>query len=167
VPYLKACKPWLATSGLPPTRGRSHGKKEKPPPPRFRPPATPRRPFALSGSRAWSMPTYPRTVRERSCAFVVASAPKIPRSVVLFAFPHAVVAEVPLVAPFHYVVVENDVVIVDPGTVALADLRKEHKPTTARSHLAHWWFCKLDLDDKILRRSMFSKNWAASARAIC
>jgi hypothetical protein len=45
---------------------------------------------------------------------------EIPRSVALFAFPDAVIAQVPQVAPFRYVVVENDVVIVDPADYAIA-----------------------------------------------
>ena len=45
---------------------------------------------------------------------------EIPRSVALFAFPDAVIAQVPQVAPFRYIVVENDVVIVDPTDYEIA-----------------------------------------------
>ena len=116
---------------------------------------------------------------------------EIPRSVVLFAFPNAVIADVPLVAPFRYVVVENDVVIVDPARWRLPTCTRSLSPITTRSaafdrpggddlepprqlllwhplgtqalpgsraHLAHRWFCKLDLDDKIPHRSTFSEN---------
>jgi hypothetical protein len=38
---------------------------------------------------------------------------EVPRSVTLFAFPDAVIARVPQVAPYRYIVVEDDVVIVD------------------------------------------------------
>ncbi len=45
---------------------------------------------------------------------------EIPRRVALFAFPDAVIAQVPQVAPFRYIVVENDVVIVDPAAYEIA-----------------------------------------------
>jgi hypothetical protein len=45
---------------------------------------------------------------------------KIPRGVALFAFPDAVIADVPQVASFRYIVVENDVVIVDPADYEIA-----------------------------------------------
>lgn len=45
---------------------------------------------------------------------------EIPRSVSLFAFPDALVAQVPQIAPFRYIVVENDVVIVDPAAHEIA-----------------------------------------------
>ena len=45
---------------------------------------------------------------------------EIPRRVALFAFPNALIAQVPQVAPFRYIVVENDVVIVDPAAYEIA-----------------------------------------------
>ncbi|MFZ1101700.1 MAG: hypothetical protein WAN86_02305 [Hyphomicrobiaceae bacterium] len=45
---------------------------------------------------------------------------EIPRGVALFTFPHAVMADVPQVALFRYIVVENDVVIVDPADYEIA-----------------------------------------------
>lgn len=44
---------------------------------------------------------------------------EIPRTVALFPFPEDVVARVPAIGPFRYVVVENDVVIVDPESYAI------------------------------------------------
>ena len=103
---------------------------------------------------------------------------------------YAVIADVPLVAPSRYVVVENDVVIVDPARWRLTCTRSLSPITTrsaafdrpggddpepprqlllwhplgthalsgSRVHLAHRWFCKLDLDDKIPHRATFSEN---------
>lgn len=45
---------------------------------------------------------------------------EIPRSVELFRFPEHVVARVPEVAPFRYIVVDNDLVIVDPRDYEIA-----------------------------------------------
>jgi len=45
---------------------------------------------------------------------------EIPRRVALFAFPNALIAQVPQLAPFRYIVVENDVVIVDPAAYEIA-----------------------------------------------
>jgi uncharacterized protein DUF1236 len=45
---------------------------------------------------------------------------EVPRSVTLFAFPDAVIAQVPKVAPFRYIVVDDDVVIVDPADYEIA-----------------------------------------------
>jgi hypothetical protein len=45
---------------------------------------------------------------------------EVPRSVTLFAFPDAVIAQVPQVASFRYIVVEDDVVIVDPADYEVA-----------------------------------------------
>ena len=45
---------------------------------------------------------------------------EIPRSVELFRFPEAVLARVPQVAPFRYIVVGDDVVIVDPRDYEIA-----------------------------------------------
>ena len=45
---------------------------------------------------------------------------EIPRSVELLAFPDALIAQVPQIASLRYIVVENDVVIVDPATYGIA-----------------------------------------------
>jgi hypothetical protein len=45
---------------------------------------------------------------------------EIPRSVELLAFPDALIEQVPQIASLRYIVVENDVVIVDPATYGIA-----------------------------------------------
>jgi Protein of unknown function (DUF1236) len=45
---------------------------------------------------------------------------EIPRSVELFVFPAALIAQVPQIASFRYIVVEDDVVIVDPAAYEIA-----------------------------------------------
>jgi Protein of unknown function (DUF1236) len=45
---------------------------------------------------------------------------EIPRRVELFVFPVALIAQVPQVASFRYIVVEDDVVIVDPAVYEIA-----------------------------------------------
>lgn len=50
---------------------------------------------------------------------------EISRSVSLFAFPDDLIAQVPQVAPFRYIVVENDVVIVDPADYEIAMVLSE------------------------------------------
>jgi hypothetical protein len=99
----------------------------------FRPPAAPRRALCSPRQSRLVYAGVPKDRAQTELRIRRGLGAEMPRSVVLFAFPHAVIADVPLVAPFRYVVVENDVVIVDPSTVALADLHKEHKPTTTRS----------------------------------
>jgi Protein of unknown function (DUF1236) len=50
---------------------------------------------------------------------------EIPRSVQLFAFPNALIAQVPQIAAFRYIVVEDDVVIVDPAVYEIAKVISE------------------------------------------
>ena len=50
---------------------------------------------------------------------------EIPRSVQLFAFPDALIAQVPQIASFRYIVVEDDVVIVDPAAYEIAKVISE------------------------------------------
>ena len=45
---------------------------------------------------------------------------EIPRSVELYVFPTALIAQVPQVASFRYIVVQDDVVIVDPAAYEIA-----------------------------------------------
>ena len=54
---------------------------------------------------------------------------EIPRSVQLFAFPDALIAQVPQIASFRYIVVEDDDVIVDPVVYEIAKVISESAVT--------------------------------------
>lgn len=72
--------------------------------------------LALSGEQMRFI--YANVPKDRARADLrirLALGAEIPRGVDLFAFPEIVIGQVPLVEPYRYLVVENDVVIVDPA----------------------------------------------------
>jgi hypothetical protein len=97
--------------------------------------AAPRQRAAFAGRPPWAPPqalllspeqmrvVYAGVPKDRARAELrirLGLGAEIPRSVALFAFPDAVIAQVPQVAPFRYIVVEDDVVIVDPADYEIA-----------------------------------------------
>jgi hypothetical protein len=62
--------------------------------------------------------SVPKNAARADVRVRLALGAEIPRGVVLFAFPEEVLAELPQLAPYRYLVVERDVVIVDPPPTA-------------------------------------------------
>lgn len=85
------------------------------------PPSAPPPALALSSEQKHLI--YASVPKDRARAELrirLALGVEIPRSVSLFDFPDTLIAQVPQVAPFRYIVVEDDVVIVDPADYEIA-----------------------------------------------
>jgi Protein of unknown function (DUF1236) len=91
-------------------------------------PLPPAPPLALALSAAEMRLIYasvPKDGMRTELRIRLALGAEIPRSVQLFAFPDAVIAQVPQIASFRYIVVEDDVVIIDPVAFEIAKVISE------------------------------------------